>query len=259
MMNQKLNELNASSKSKDEIVQEILYTLKNKDKEALKKMFSVSALKTAKNIDESIDYVMDFFDGEILSVDDDSNGGSSSNSDGIKVVEDTYRCSVTTDNGKYLVFFIYISKDTFNCENEGLYMLQVINEENIDTEYDIGQAIRCPGIYCPPVSQYTDIKFQEGTEIAGGFKFLKYQEDHSDGKFNISAIIQSDIAYGCVSISFCFYDKNGEKIGLARQSTENPVKAGDAFEVNLTARDYDLKDLKYEDIASCKFFGIDAY
>lgn len=39
-------------------------------------------------------------------------------------------------------------------------MLQVINEENIDMEYDIGQAIRCPGVYQPPVTQYTEIKFQ---------------------------------------------------------------------------------------------------
>lgn len=110
MINSRLNELNSSSKSKKERINKMVDILKNKDKETLKSMFSVSALKTAKNIDESIDYVMNFFDGEIISVDDASNGGSSSNSDGISVAEETYRCSVTTDKGKYLMFFYILIK-----------------------------------------------------------------------------------------------------------------------------------------------------
>ena len=231
--------------------------LKNKDKEGLKKLFSVSALKEAYNIDESIDYVMNLLDGEIISVDGGEGPSSESNDGGAYVAEDTYEYTITTDKGKYLVFLLYISADTFNRENEGLYMLQVINEENIDMEYDIGQAIRCPGVYQPPVTQYTDIKFQEGTEIAGGFKFLQYQEDHSDGKYNIYATIQSDIAYGDIKVAFCFYDSNGEKIGLANDG-ESELEAGGTFKINLTAESYDGKELKYEDIASCKFFGIDA-
>ena len=259
MINSRLNELNESSKIRDKRSKEVFEVLKNKDKEALKNLFSVSVLKLSKNIDENIEYIMNFFEGEITSIDGGPGYSTSSKSNGVSVSEDTYKYTISTTEGNYFLFFIYISTDTFNKENEGLYMMQLIKGEDKEMEYDGGNAIRCPGVYCPPVTQYKDIKFQDGTEIAGGFKFLKYQEDHSDGKFNINATIRSEIAYGDISISFCFYDKNGEKIGVARQSSKGPVEGGGSFEVNLTAHDYDNKDLKYEDIASIKFFGIEAY
>ena len=258
MINSRLSELNESTKIKDKRSREVFEALKNKDKEGLKKLFSVSALKEADNIDESIDYVMNLLDGEIISVDGGEGPSSESSDGGAYVAEDTYEYTITTDKGKYLVFLLYISADTFNRENEGLYMLQVINEENMDTEYDCGQVIRCPGIYVPPVTKYTDIKLQDGTEIAGGFKFLKYIEDHSDGKFNIYATIQSNIAYGDIKVLFYFYDANGKRIGFVTGHSIDSVEAGGIFEVKLTAHDYDNKDLNYGDIASCRFYGIDA-
>lgn len=258
MINSRLNELNESTKIKDKRSRQVFEVLKNKDKEGLKNLFSVSALKEAENIDENIDYVMNLLEGEITSVDGGEGPSSESSSGGVHVAEETYDYTITTDKGNYLLFLLYISADSFNKENEGLYMLQLIKEEDSEIECDYGQVIRCPGVYVPPSSKYTDIKFQDGTEIAGGFKFLKYQEDHSDGKFNIYATIQSDIAYGDVKVSFCFYDANGEKIGLAVERLKDPVEADGIFDVKLTAHDYDNKALNYEDIASYKFFGIDA-
>ena len=257
MINSRLNELNESSKIRDKRSREVFEVLKSKDKEALKEMFSVSALKVAKDIDKGIDYVMDFFDGEIISVDGGPGRSAESNNSGVSVAEDTYQYTITTDKGIYEVFLIYISKDTFNPENEGLYMLQIIDGNNVKSECDKGQVIRCPGVYCPPVTQYTDIKFQDGTEVAGGFKFLKYEEDHSDGKFNIYATIQSEIAYGNVKVSYCFFDSSGEKIGLA-VGGKTKLEAGNTFEISLTAEDYDGNKLNYEDIASCEFYGIKA-
>ena len=258
MINLRLNELNEDAKISNKHLDDILGVLKSKDKEALKEMFSVSALKVAKDIDKGIDYVMDFFDGEIISVDGGPGRSAESNNSGVSVAEDTYQYTITTDKGIYEVFLIYISKDTFNPENEGLYMLQIIDGNNVKSECDKGQVIRCPGVYCPPVTQYTDIKFQDGTEVAGGFKFLKYEEDHSDGKFNIYATIQSEIAYGWLNIAYCFFDSNGKKIGLASGGIEK-FKAGDSVKIKLTATSYGSEDLKYEDIASCRFYGIDAY
>ena len=257
MINSRLNELNESTKIKDKRSREVFEALKNKDKEGLKKLFSVSALKEADNIDESIDYVMNLLDGEIISV-DGGEGYSAESSGGVYVAEDTYEYTITTDKGKYLLFLIYISADTFNKENKGLYMLQLINEEDSERECDKGQVIRCPGIYVPPASKYTDIKFQDGTEIPGGFKFLKYEEDHSDGRFNIYATIQSEIAYGHVEVSYCFFDSNGKKIGLAVGGKEK-LEAGNTFKISLTAEDYDGNKLNYEDIANCRFYGIEAY
>ncbi|NFA44532.1 UNVERIFIED_ORG: hypothetical protein B2H98_06440 [Clostridium botulinum] len=256
MINKRLNKLNESSKIRDKRSKEVFEVLKNKDKEGLKKLFSISALKEAENIDESIDYVMNLLDGEITSIDGGEGPSSESSGGGAYIAEDTYEYTIITDKGAYLLFLIYISADTFNRENEGLYMFQLIKEEDKQTEYDGGNVIVCPGVYVPPSSKYTDIKFQDGAEIAGGFKFLKYAEDYSDGKFNIYATIQSDIAYGDVEVSFCFYDVSGKKIGSASQRSEDPVEAGGIFEVKLTASDYHNKDLNYEDIASCRFSGI---
>ena len=39
---------------------------------------------------------------------------------------------------------------------------------------------------------------------------------------------------------------------------ESKLEAGGTFKINLTAESYDGSELKYEDIASYKFFGIDA-
>ena len=258
MINSRLSELNESTKIKDKRSREVFEALKNKDKEGLKKLFSVSALKEADNIDESIDYVMNLLDGEIISVDGGEGPSSESSGGGAYVAEDTYDYTITTDKGKYLLFLLYISADTFNKENKGLYMLQLINEEDSERECDYGQVIRCPGVYVPPVTKYTDIKFQDGTEIPGGFKFLKYEEEHSNGNFTIKATIQSEIAYGDIDIAFGFFDANGKKIGIASERTKDPVEAGGTFEVNMHPRAYGNDELKYEDIASYKFFGIDA-
>ena len=258
MINSRLSELNESTKIKDKRSREVFEALKNKDKEGLKKLFSVSALKEAENIDGSIDYVMNLFDGEITSVKGGEGYSSETSSDGVHVSEETYDYTITTDKGDYFLFLLYIGSDSFNKENEGLYMLQLIKEEDSEKECDYGRVIRCPGIYVPPVNKYNDIKFQDGTEIPGGFKFLKYKEDHSDGKFYIKATIQSEIAYGDIHIAFGAFDADGEKIGVASGGPRDPVEAGGIFEVNMCTTDYDNKDLKYEDIASIQFFGIDA-
>ena len=257
IINSRLSELNESTKIKDKRSREVFEVLKNKDKEGLKNLFSVSALKLSKNIDENIDYVMNLLDGEIISVDGGEGPSSETSSNGVHLAEDTYKYTITTEGGEYFLFLIYISSDTFNRENEGLYMFQLVREEDKTTEYDGGNIIVCPGIYVPPSSKYTDVKLQDGTEIAGGFKFLKYQEDHSDGKFNIYATIQSEIAYGNVKVSYCFFDSSGEKIGLA-VGGKTKLEAGNTFEISLTAEDYDGNKLNYEDIASCEFYGIKA-
>jgi hypothetical protein len=242
----------------DSYFQSIIDSIENKDKEGLKKMFSTSALNEAKDIDSQIDYIMDFFKGDIVSFEGGPGVESSSSHDGGQAVENNYDYTVETDKGKYFIFFKYISKDTYNSENVGLYMLQVINEKDKEIEYDGGQAIKCPGIYTPPITKYTNIKLEPGTDIAGGFKLLKYNVDNTDGKFNISATIKSNISYCSATIYFCFYNSKGEKIGVASKEIDN-VEANSTFEIKLKASDYECKDLNYNDISSYKFMGIDAY
>lgn len=128
--------------------QKIIEAIDEKDKEGLRKMFSPQALKEAKDIDGGIDYIMEFYKGNLeskeraLQVDDSSNYGE--NTSDLKCF---YR--VTTDADKYIVFFIEQIVDDKNPNNVGLYMLQIIKLADREKEFDWGSKTRCAGIYRP--------------------------------------------------------------------------------------------------------------
>lgn len=130
---------------------EIIDALNSKDSEALKDLFSNNALKNAEDIDGGIDYLMDFYSGEIVKKKDalDFEGG---NDHGEKT--GTLRClyTVTTDQDTYIVFFIDEIVDTENHDNVGLYMLQIIKEVDRSKYFDWGDTTKCAGIYRPPVA-----------------------------------------------------------------------------------------------------------
>ncbi|OPX41874.1 hypothetical protein CLHUN_42510 [Ruminiclostridium hungatei] len=129
--------------------QNIATALENKDKEKLKNMFSPGVLKEAKDIDSNIEYLMNFFKGEIKSK-EGSNNVSGSNDYGEKTSELNCMYIVTTDVDKYLVFFVDELEDTKNPDNVGLYMLQIIKESDREKQFDWGgEKTRCAGIYHP--------------------------------------------------------------------------------------------------------------
>lgn len=127
---------------------EIIDALNSKDSEALKSVFSTNALKEAKDIDNGIEYLMDFYKGEIIDkeVALDNEGA---NDYGKKT--NTLRClyTVTTNEDVYLVFFIDELVDTENPDNEGIYMLQIIKEADRSKYFDWGDKTKCAGIYQP--------------------------------------------------------------------------------------------------------------
>lgn len=132
--------------------QKIIEALDNKDKEGLKKMFSPSALKEAKDIDGGIDYIIEFYKGKIESK-EGSREGSGSNNHGEKTggLKCFYR--VTTDKDKYIIFFIDQLVDTKNPDNVGLYMLQIIKLSDREKEFDWGEKTKCAGIYRPDTAK----------------------------------------------------------------------------------------------------------
>ena len=128
--------------------QKIIEAIDKKDKEELRKMFSPQALKEAKDIDGGIDYLMEFYKGNLeskeraLTADDSSNYGKDTSE-----LKCFYR--VTTDVDKYIVFFIDQIVDDKNPDNVGLYMLQIIKLADREKEFDWGSKTRCAGIYRP--------------------------------------------------------------------------------------------------------------
>jgi len=112
-------------------------------------MFSPEALKEAKDIDDGIEYIMQFYKGKIKSK-DGTVVTSDSKNNGEKTSELECYYTVTTDVVTYIVFFIDQVIDTKNPDNVGLYMLQIIKLSDEEKEFDWGgDKTRCAGIYRP--------------------------------------------------------------------------------------------------------------
>jgi len=151
MIKERLSELNTNDDNKiaDIRFQKIIEALENKDKEALKKMFSSKALKEAKDIDGGIDYIMEFYKGNMKSKEGTIPRKDSINN-GEKKSELDCMYIVTTDEDTYIVFFIDQILDSKNPDNVGIYMLQIIKKSDREKEFDGGgDKTKCAGIYRP--------------------------------------------------------------------------------------------------------------
>lgn len=132
--------------------QEIIDALDKKDSEELKKMFSPQVLKEANDIDQGIQYLMDFYKGKIQS-EKGAYQVYDTNSHGVKTSELKGFYRVTTDEDSYIVFFIDQIVDTKNPDNVGLYMLQIIKESDREKEFDWGNKTKCAGVYLPDTAK----------------------------------------------------------------------------------------------------------
>jgi len=131
-------------------LEQVIEAIGNRDKNALQAMFSQQALAEAEELDERMDYLFDFIQGEIQSWEEIVAGATSESiSQGHKFKKSRSWYTVTTDKEEYLFFLLEYPVDTEHPENVGLYMLQVIKAEDEDTQFDGGQHILCSGIYRP--------------------------------------------------------------------------------------------------------------
>jgi hypothetical protein len=139
-------------KQADARIVQILATIKDKDRETLKSLFSQKALDEAEDFDSGVDYLFNFFQGNIDSWERDkwSSGEEIRNGKKSMMLRSWYE--VNTDNNKYLFFIIDFPEDTINPSNIGLYTLRIIKVENEETEFGYWQDMEIPGIYNPKKS-----------------------------------------------------------------------------------------------------------
>ena len=130
-------------------IKEILSAIENKDKEAMKALFSKKALDEADDFDEGVEYLFDFFQGDLQSWEIDAWSSGESIERGKKSIMLRAWYIVTTDKEKYMFFVIDYIKDTMNPDNAGLYTLRVIKAEDEETEFGYWQDMVIPGIYKP--------------------------------------------------------------------------------------------------------------
>lgn len=134
----------------------IIDYIENKDEEGLKSMFSKRALDETEDFSESAGLLFSFFEGEMVSWENDSGPHvrkSSNYGEVIKEVDSYYH--VETDKETYFFLINDFQIDDSNADNEGVNMLLVVlaeNELDIFEEgilYKDGEAITPPGIYLP--------------------------------------------------------------------------------------------------------------
>lgn len=119
--------------------EQILKAIQDKDKSALKGLFCKQALADAKDIDESITNLFDFFQGEVVSCDDWGGPGVDELREygqRTKEVRSTY--DVETSEQKYRFAIKEFTVDTIHPENVGVYSLYIINAKDTDEKFAYG-------------------------------------------------------------------------------------------------------------------------
>ncbi len=141
MLNESKNEQDIKS------IEQILSFIEKKESEGLKAIFSKTAIREDVNLDYEIEYLFNFFKGEVVSYEESGVGESETNENGIKTKKVRSFYEVETNVEKYLVFLFEVAVDTNNPENLGVYSLRIIRAEDEDTHFKSWQEMVISGIY----------------------------------------------------------------------------------------------------------------
>lgn len=133
----------------DARMEQVIKAIENKDREALKLLFSEKALSEAADIDGHIDYLFDLVEGDNISWEREtlSAGKSAHYGKVVKMTRSWY--FVSTDQEDYLFFMLEYTKDTEYPENIGLYALRGIRKADKETQLTYWQDMMIPGVYRP--------------------------------------------------------------------------------------------------------------
>jgi len=112
-------------KSADARIEQIISAVKNRDKNALKSLFSKKALEEATDLDKEIFYLFSFIQGDIKSWERDGWASSTAMEYGKKSWMIRFGFQIVSDVDEYDFFVIDYNTDTINPDNEGVYMIQL--------------------------------------------------------------------------------------------------------------------------------------
>lgn len=144
-----LNHSNDEEKSKNRLEQ-MLDFIVSKDDDGLKGVFSIQALEEDDDFDSEIEYLFEFFQGEVVAWELLTGPQVSEMIDhGSKTKELKTWYEVETDSNTYIVFILEFTEDTENPENLGVYALRIVKEVDKDTQMTYWQEMAIPGIYMP--------------------------------------------------------------------------------------------------------------
>lgn len=124
-------------------MEQLMESLKNKDKKAIKSMFSKKALSEAENFDRQLNDLFEFFQGNVQKWDKCYPITSEDLEYGSVTKQLLWWSDVYTDKEQYIFVIIEYIKDTDHPDNVGLYTLRV---NKSSSKFDDTET---PGIFCP--------------------------------------------------------------------------------------------------------------
>ena len=133
----------------DARLEQLLEILVNKDDAALKSMFSTQTLEMAANFDDSVEYLFELFQGDVVSWEQVGRASDARMRDGKRSVQVRARFAVITDKDEYEFYLIDYLEDTINPDNVGLFVLQVVRTEDRETQMTGYWTDLSPGIFMP--------------------------------------------------------------------------------------------------------------
>lgn len=137
-------------KKADARLEQVLKVIEKKDKKGLKAMFSKQALAQAEDMDSSIEYVFNLFQGKVTSWNNYAGFTLDETNDYGHITKEAKSFyNVNTDNQKYIFFILEYTADTDHPDNVGLYTLRVIRAEDEKTQFGYWQDMKIPGVYKP--------------------------------------------------------------------------------------------------------------
>ena len=144
-------ELGSEQQMADRMMEDIAAALDAGDADALKSLFSKTALEEATDIDQQISDLLEFYQGKKQSFEGDASSGTHT-----KYGEDIEKQLIgqyllTTDKESYRVMYDYTVIDKDNPDAEGLSQLEVVTDElyqEDDFDYLCGnEGYEGPGVY----------------------------------------------------------------------------------------------------------------
>ena len=129
------------------LVEEIVSAFNAGDREAMRALFSEKAQSECEDLDDQIDQMFSFIQGEIVSWEmDDGFSSSRSIEYGDERLMIRPGADLETESNSYCFFIISYPIDTMTPENQGLYMLEVY-EASYDGEWEAWQNRMRAGIH----------------------------------------------------------------------------------------------------------------
>jgi len=133
-------------KKADARMDQIVSAIKDKDNEALKSLFSKKALDETDDFVGGADSLFNFIQGDIESWERDGFASDESIDGGKRSWMIRFGFTVKTDKDLYQFFIIDYNVDTINPDNQGVYMLELIDNYG-ERKLESWQDRMCAGIY----------------------------------------------------------------------------------------------------------------